>query len=265
MPADDRPTRYPLLAEAALRGEDIGSSAGGEQPKFTAMLWHGDGVRAVVVKFSERTGTPAGQRWADLLRCEHLAGEVLRAHGIASAETRLLSAGGRVFLESTRFDRTPARGRRGLVSLAALDAAFHGHGRRDWWRLAEQLRHDGWIDAGDAHALALRGWFGALIANSDMHLGNASLVLADAPPLALAPSYDMLPMAFRPASSGEVVAREADIPLPLPEQREHWQAAAAMAADFWRQVAGASGVSAGFRDIASLQLRKLQAAMARVR
>src|SRR5690606_20980534 len=103
------------------------------------------------------------------------------------------------------------------------------------------------------------------IANSDMHLGNASLVLADAPPLALAPSYDMLPMAFRPASSGEVVAREADIPLPLPEQREHWQAAAAMAADFWRQVAGASGVSAGFRDIASLQLRKLQAAMARVR
>ena len=40
-------------------------------------------------------------------------------------------------------------------------------------------RRDGWLDADDAHALALRGWFGALIGNSDMHLGNVSLVLAD--------------------------------------------------------------------------------------
>lgn len=42
-----------------------------------------------------------------------------------------------------------------------------------------------------------------------MHLGNAGLVLDNARPLALAlaPAYDVLPMAFRPAGNGKVVKR----------------------------------------------------------
>ena len=251
--------RYPALADAALAGEDIGSSAGGEQPKFTALLRDDSGIHAVIVKFSERAGTPAAERWADLLRCEHLTGEVLRAHGIVAADSELLEADGRVFLQSTRFDRTSALGRRGLVSLAALDAAYYGHGRIDWWKFAPQLQRDGWIDADAARALAVRGWFGALIGNSDMHLGNASLVLADARPLALAPSYDMLPMAFRPASTGEVVVRTLDLPPPLPEQRAHWRDASRMAQDFWRQIADHAGISTDFRRIASEQADKLTA------
>lgn len=259
----ERALRYPGLADAALAGEDVGSSAGGEQPKFTVLLRDGGDLHAAIVKFSERAGTPAAERWADLLRCEHLAGEVLRAHGIPAAESELLEADGRVFLQSSRFDRTASLGRRGSVSLAALDAAFYGHGRVDWWKFAPQLRRDGWLDADDARALAVRGWFGALTGNSDMHLENASLVLANARPLALAPSYDMLPMALRPASNGEVVVRTLDLPPPLPEQQAHWRDASRMAREFWRQVIGRAGISPGFRLIAGEQADKLAVMMDR--
>ena len=263
MDLSERATRYPEFAEAALAGEDIGSSAGGEQPKFTALLREAPGFRAVIVKFSERTNTPTGERWADLLQCEHLAGEVLREHGIAAAESEIVHAGGRVFLQSTRFDRTPVLGRRGLVSLAALDAALYSHGRIDWWKFARQLQRDDWLPAVDARALAIRGWFGALIGNSDMHLGNASVVLADVRPLSLAPSYDMLPMVLRPASTGEIVARTLEIPAPLPEHRTDWLSAAAMALLFWERVAVSDDVSRSFRDIGAAQLQKLDAARRR--
>jgi len=259
----ERAVRYPALADAALAGEDIGSSAGGEQPKFTALLQATDGYRAVIVKFSERAGTPAAQRWADLLRCEYIASEILRTHGIAAADIELLEADGRVFLQSTRFDRTAMLGRCGLVSLSALAAAYYGHGRIDWWAFAPQLHRDGWLDTDDARTLALRGWFGALIGNSDMHLGNASLVLTDMRPLALAPSYDMLPMALRPASTGELVRRDIAVPVPPPEHRADWCDAGAMAHAFWRRVAGEDAISAGFRQLSSMQLAKLDQALER--
>lgn len=259
----ERAVRYPELADAALAGEEVGSSAGGEQPKFTALLQDGTGLRAVIVKFSERTTTPAGERWADLLQCEHLAGEVLRAHGITAAESEVLHANGRVFLQSTRFDRTPVLGRRGLVSLAALDAAHYGHGRIDWWKFAPQLQRDGWLTPNHARSLSLRGWFGALIGNSDMHLGNASLFLGDIRPLALAPSYDMLPMALRPASTGEVVPRTLGLVPPLPDQHALWSEAARMAQVFWWHVEARAGISSDMSRIAGEQARKLQVAISR--
>lgn len=261
----ERVAAWPRLAEAALQGEEVGSSAGGEQPKFTATLALDDGTaQAVIVKFSERAGTPAAQRWADLLRSEHIAGSVLRDHGLAAAESEILETDGRVFLQSTRFDRTPAHGRRGFVSLAALDAAFYGHGRIDWWQFAPQLQRDRWLAPDDAHRLALYGWFGALIANTDMHLGNAGLVLDAMRPLALAPAYDMLPMAFRPAGTGEVVERAYTPALPLPQQREIWRQAAGMAMDFWQRVAQEQDISAGFRQIAETASRQLGQAMQRL-
>lgn len=259
----DRGARYPAMAEAALRGEAPGSSAGGEQPKFLLDLQDVTGVRALIVKFSDRIDTPAGRRWADLLHCEHMAADVLEAHGIAAARSDIVEADGRVFLESTRFDRTPMRGRRGFVSLAPLDAAFHGHGRIDWWRYADQLQGDGWLDADDARRLRLLGWFGALIGNSDMHLGNAGLMLTDEQPLALAPAYDMLPMMFRPLASGEVVERDFNAPPPLPEQHEPWLLAADAAQAFWARVAGSDAISVGFRGIADRAASSVSGAVAR--
>lgn len=255
---------YPGLAEAALRGEDVGSSAGGEQPKFAATLQHDDRFQSVIVKFSERAGTPAAQRWADLLRCEQLAGQVLRAHGLAAAESEIVEADGRVFLQSTRFDRTPDLGRRGFVSLAALDAAYYAHGRIDWWLYSRQLQRDGWLGRDDARRLGMYGWFGALIGNNDMHLGNAGMMLADARPLALAPAYDMLPMMFRPAVSGEVVERVYTPALPAPDYQDEWRAAASMALAFWERVAQEDAISAGFRSLALNALQQLGRAMQRI-
>lgn len=260
-----RASDYPTLADSAMRGENIGSSAGGEQPKFTAIIEDGEreGFRPAIVKFSERAGTPAAQRWADLLRCEHIAADVLRTGGLAAAQSELLEAEGRAFLESTRFDRTPVLGRHGFVSLAALDGAYYGHGRIDWWRFAEQLQRDGWIDTKDARRLRMLGWFGALIGNTDMHLGNAGLLLADERPLSLLPAYDMLPMAFRPASTGEVVERQYVVTLPTPEFRDDWREAAAMARTFWRQVTENKAISAGFRSVAEGAAEILGRAIAR--
>jgi serine/threonine protein kinase HipA of HipAB toxin-antitoxin module len=259
-----RTQAYPQLAEAALQGEDIGSSAGGEQPKFTATLEQDGGARSVIVKFSERVGTPAAQRWADLLRCEQLAGQVLHDHGLAAAESEIVEADGRVFLQSTRFDRTPQHGRRGFVSLAALDGAYYGHGRIDWWQFASQLQRDHWLERDDAHRLSLYGWFGALIANTDMHLGNAGLMLGNTRPLVLAPAYDMLPMAFRPAGTGEVVERAYALVLPLPGEQDVWLQAAGMAQDFWQRVAQATSISAGFRHIAETACLQLDRAAQRL-
>jgi hypothetical protein len=67
MPATARGQRYGELAQAALAGERIGSSAAGEQPKFTACVADADGSqRHVIVKFSEPVdGNPAARHWHD--------------------------------------------------------------------------------------------------------------------------------------------------------------------------------------------------------
>ncbi|MBS0558047.1 MAG: type II toxin-antitoxin system HipA family toxin YjjJ [Proteobacteria bacterium] len=247
----DRATRYPLLAMSALAGEAVGSSAAGEQPKFAITLRCDDSFTPVIVKFSDRIDSPAGRRWADLLIAEHHACVQLSACGLPAAESEIFEIDGRVFLQSTRFDRTRTLGRHGLVSLAALDAAFYGHGRIDWYVFAVQLERDGWLSVDDAQRLRRIGWFGALIANADMHLGNASVQLRDRGPLPLAPAYDMLPMRFRPLASGEVIAQRYEIALPLPEQRADWSNAAHAALKYWQRVGADARISTEFRTIAA--------------
>lgn len=248
---EQRSTRYPKLAEAALRGEDVGSSAGGEQAKFAVTLQIGASDMPVIVKFSESTESRAGRRWADLLICEHHASEVLLESGLPAARNEIIEAEGRIFLQSTRFDRTPSLGRRGFVTLAALDAAIYANGTIDWWRLAPRLARDGWLNDADAHRLRVISWFGLLIGNSDMHLGNAGLHLTDSRPLELAPVYDMLPMRFRPANSGEIVERRYEIALPAPEQKADWLEAAPMARQFWQRITDETRMSRQFQAIAS--------------
>ncbi|PJK02846.1 transcriptional regulator [Lysobacteraceae bacterium NML71-0210] len=248
----DAPLAFAEQAENALRGEAIGSSAGGEQPKFTATVREDDGqLYPSIIKFSEHHDSAAGRRWADLLACEQLAAQLLRQHGIPASHNRLLQYQGRTFLQVRRFDRSTNGGRRGFISLAAVDAAFYGHGRIDWWRFADELHRDGWISASDAQRLRIIGWFGALIGNSDMHLGNAGLMLGNERPLPLAPVYDMLPMLWRPSTHGEVVARDFQIALPSPQHLEDWRRAAQMALAFWQQAQALAALSQNFRDIAA--------------
>ena len=260
----ERAKRYPEIADAALQGEVIGSSAGGEQPKFTTTLREQGGThRACIVKFSDQQNTPGGGRWADLLRCEHLSTAALRSLGLDAADTALIDAGGRRFLEVTRFDRTPSLGRRGVISLRAIDAAFYGQGRIDWWRFAPMLTRDGWINAEDADRLQRLGIFGALIANDDMHLGNASLIPGSLRPWKLAPAYDMLPMRFAPGPGGEIVPRAFEVLPPSPDIFQPWRAAAAAALGFWQGVANDDAISAAFRVIAQNAATRLSAVVAR--
>ena len=62
----------------------------------------------MIVKFSPLAAELGGMRIADLLVCEHLALETLRAAGLPASETRIVCLGGRTFLEVTRFDRIEA-------------------------------------------------------------------------------------------------------------------------------------------------------------
>ena len=65
---------YARMAELAIAAGVLGSSAAGEFPKFTALCESaGSATPHVLVKFSGADGSPAVQRWSDLLVCEHLA------------------------------------------------------------------------------------------------------------------------------------------------------------------------------------------------
>ncbi len=119
---------YASLAETAMAQGVVGSSAGGEFPKFTAVRQFSDArVQHVLVKFSGSDDSAGTQRWADLLVCEHLASLALPAHlGIAAASSRIRCGGGRTFLEVERFDRHGLLGRSGVASWSSLNAALFG-------------------------------------------------------------------------------------------------------------------------------------------
>ena len=243
----ERSARYEELAAKVLAGEVAGSSAGGEQPKFTTCRRDPDGAyRHVLVKFSPPVDTPAGRRWADLLRCEHLAAETLRSHDMAASETAWCEGPRRVFLEVTRFDRVGPYGRRGLVSLLAFDAAHYG-ALDSWAAAADRMERDGWLASADAETLRVMWWFGRLVADTDMHFANVSLLLDAQRPFALAPAYDVLPMLYRPTEAGEIVARRFEVPVAPPRERAAWRRAAAMATEYWERVGGDGGVSEDFR------------------
>jgi hypothetical protein len=253
------------LADAAQRGEAVGSSAGGEQPKFLAGVRRADdSIVSVLVKFSAADSSVARDRWADLLLCEHLAAELLRRHGISAARTQILEGGGRRFLEVERFDRIDAAGRRGVLTIGATDDAFVDESSSDlaWPTAAAQLNRAGVIDTTAARELRWRWCFGDLIGNADMHRSNTSLWFADAFPFGLTPSYDMLPMQFAPGAQGEISERTFTPRAPVPALRDVWMEAAGVAEEFWAQVAAEKRISPAFRTIArnaATVVRKLTA------
>ena len=261
-----RRTRYSEWADAALAGEEIGSSPGGEQPKFTSTVVTPDGRYAALVKFAVHDSGQAAPRWAELLACEQIALGCLREAGLPAAEAELVDAERHLCLEVRRFDRTPDHiGRRGFVSLLAVDAAFAGTGGHDWPLAAEQLAAEGLADADTAARMAELHWFGRFIGNSDMHAGNLGFHLIDAGPLALAPAYDMLPMYLAPSRTGAV--RPA-VPLSLgPPERTGQTGQIARAAEiairFWDQVRASDRIRSGELRAVAMQNREVVARFAR--
>jgi hypothetical protein len=224
-----RPVEYARRANAVLAGDGAGGWMGGARPKFTARV----GDRHVVVKFSPRDDTPASHRWRDLLRCEHLASVVQRAHGMAACETDWIEDGGRAFLEVSRFDRVGPHGRRATISFRAAGATV------------------------DADALRVRSWFARLIG---MPAAKATLTLDRR----LAPAYGLMPSLHRPLATGELPETQLQPPMPPPQQRDAWHAAAVVAEELWRYVAEDGRVTDDFRDEAATAADAIERIRARV-
>jgi len=236
---------YPKLAESVMSGVIPGSSAGGEQPKFTAFC--GDRSAHVIVKFSPQGNNAVARRWRDILITEYHATAAIHSQNFPAAETRLIEMDDRLFLESQRFDRTGEYGRMPMLSLLSVDAEFTGLGS-DWPRVMNALYREeliSWSHVYDTEHL----WnFGRLINNTDMHLGNLSLGL-EGNEFRLLPVYDMCSMGFAP-KSGEVLPYDFTPPelkgLSLKED-SLWQAKD-MAHNFWERVANDGRISDEFRE-----------------
>lgn len=257
----DRATQYPIFANLAMAGSPPGSSAQGEQPKFTAFVSDRTRSVAVLVKFSPPYSTAVGRRWADLLICEHLAHRVLDEAGITSCRSELLDCGERIFLESERFDRVGAQGRLGVVSLWALDVCRYGK-LDSWTASAERLSADELVSAEDTDHIRLLDAFGALTANTDRHFGNITLFDDYTGPFRLAPAYDMLPMLFAPQND-QIVARQFEPPSPRAAWLPVWSRARALAETYWNRLIAEERLSGEFRQLCSSSLEAMKRATAR--
>ncbi|MBQ0841272.1 MAG: type II toxin-antitoxin system HipA family toxin YjjJ [Gammaproteobacteria bacterium] len=191
---------YPALAESVMSGVIPGSSAGGEQPKFTAFC--GERSAHVIVKFSPIGDNDVARRWRDILITEYHATEAIHSKDFPAAETRLLEMDGRLFLESQRFDRAGEYGRMPMLSLQSVDAEFTGLGS-NWPNVVNALFRKNLISGQHYYDTEFLWGFGHLINNTDMHLGNLSLGI-EGSVFRLLPVYDMCSMGFAP-KSGEVL------------------------------------------------------------
>lgn len=254
--------RYWGLAERTMQEGIPGSSAGGEFPKFlTARRLQEAQTPHCIVKFSGADASTAVQRWSDLLVCEHLALETLASmQGHLCARSRILRHGGRTFLESERFDRHGDHGRSPLVSLTSVDAALIGTGG-DWSECARKLLAQRWLDDSQVQRVDEMLLYSKLIANTDTHSGNLSLIpigTAQRQGFDIAPAYDLLPMAYAPLSGGELPQPQYTPPLPRPDTKLAWMNAFDAAQQFWERAASDARISDGFRAICASNLERLR-------
>ncbi len=231
-----------------------GSSAGGEQAKFLARRADG---QPLLVKFTPPRGSPFGERWHDLLHAEALALALLAEQGVAVAKARIVQTAQRTYLESERFDRLGAQGRRHVVPLHAVHDAFVPDAMLSWAASAEALvRQKRLPREADVQVRALMQ-FGRLIGNSDMHFGNLSLAVAreDVPRgrFTLAPLYDMLPMRWRPDPSSGSMWMTAFTPEPI----DLLSAARPLALEYWRRLESHPPISREFRELAATMVQRL--------
>lgn len=249
------PDSYAQLAMEAANQGPGGSSAAGEFPKFTASRELANSQTPhVIVKFSGADDSTAVRRWSDLLICEHLALQTLgTASSLRVAPSRILKVAGRTFIEVERFDRHGLFGHSETVTLSSLNLALLGSDQSSWPEIVRDLAQHQLTTAELEKDVRILWWYGKLIANTDMHLGNLSFQFYPEPEtqprLTLAPAYDMLPMLYAPLSGGEVPARSFEPALPIPHDREAWQAACKAALLFWKTASSDERIGSEFRKI----------------
>src|SRR5262249_16859600 len=137
--------------------------------------------------------------------CEQLALVVLKEAGIPVPDSEWFDLDGIRYLEMDRFDRVGRRGRRGVISLFAINCHYLGYDSDNWSRASQGILDEPSLDmdAGHADRMIWLDTFGDLIGNRDRHFGNFCFFADEARQLALTPTpvYDMLPMVFAPTDS----------------------------------------------------------------
>ena len=236
-------TDYLSLADKIINDEIILSSAGGEQQKFTTYC---EDIKAhVLVKFSPKGDSENARRWQDILISEHHAAQVINESGIATAaETTIIEEGGRIFLESKRFDRADKYGRHSMLSLLMIDAEFVGTGD-NWVKSAKSLYAQKLLSEQDCINVENLALFAQLIYNTDTHLGNISFATHN-DGFSLLPIYDMCSMGFAPKSNGEVTPfrlKEASFKT---SEYINIEAITKLANTFWQRLAKDSKISKEF-------------------
>lgn len=237
---------FQRLSEEAIAGEHVGSSAGGEQSKFTALI----GGMHRIIKFATNA-TDNARRWQDLLALEHAALQTLHLAGIDAAKTQLIDVDGLRCLVIDRFDRIGVRGRRAVVTLAAISPRIDSN----WTDAAEILHRSGMLGVESFRRVALLDAFGALIANTDRHQHNVVLFPSDAG-FSVAPAFDQLPMAYAPPASGNLQNTAIAKANPASSTLVVWDDATRLAQEFWRR-AGELTLSGTMQAIVREHIRQL--------
>ena len=226
----------------AIQSAAVGSSAGGEQPKFLAFT---EDKGHVLVKFAA-----LGTRMAKLLQMECVALECLAKAGLPCAKAQYLEHftghQAHAFLEVERFDRASASGRIGMVSAGALDDELFGQ-RDSWSQFAQRCESSRLLKPASAQRLHTMAAYSELIANTDRHFENISLMLdARGNVRDLAPAYDLLPMKYAPIGGGvdPALSRVAPKLGSIGGRADAWAVASIAATAFWSRC----------RDDASLSL-----------
>lgn len=249
-PAVIHSSDYPRLADASGQGQP-GSSAGGEQPKFVTSAEN----RHVIVKFAGNDGGASALRWMDLLVCEALALQALRAAGFETSTARWLDGGNYRFLEVERFDRVGVRGRRALLSLSAISNEYLGVAS-NWTEASKKMRTEHLISDDDARRVRWLDTFGQLIGNTDRHFGNLSFFPEGPRRFRLAPVYDMLPMVFAPMSTTLIERDFKPLP-PTADNLDVWPEAAHHALNYWEHLSREAALSTAFRERCAQSARTL--------
>lgn len=257
---DRRRAFYDAVADDVAHRLPPGSSAGGEQPKFLVST-EASPPEHLLVKFSPPRGTPLGEQWNDLLHAECLALTTLALAGEPVASARIVQSDRRTYLESVRFDRVGASGRRHAVGLDAIHDAFVPEPRQHWGITCALLAKRRRLSEADARRVWLWRTFGRLIGNTDMHFGNLSLWGDDfvRGHFSVAPCYDMLPMAYRPgAHHSDVGPTPMLVPTPLPDERFVRSEAKVLAEQFWSRAAEAQACSAAWRQVCAENAQRVR-------
>ena len=175
------------LREALRRALLQSTSAGGARPK--ALI--AGGRRGYLAKF------PSVLDRDPTIQGEYVAMHLARRAGIDAADVSLQRVAGKQVLLVERFDRTPASGRRLLVSARTLlqNRAAEESSRMDYDsypRLAEEIRIRFAEPTATMRELFTRITFNILCGNTDDHAKNHA-AFWDGQSLALTPAFDICP------------------------------------------------------------------------